>query len=86
MAEATLSAPLTLDPRQATKLRVRVSEVDHITRTVTVLIDHLDSNGNVIHFVRRTLSGPQVETWISNQETTLLNRYMAVANLTGTVA
>jgi hypothetical protein len=86
MAEATLDNPLTLDPRQATRLRVRFSEVDHLNRTVTVFIDHLDTNGNVLHFVRRTLSGPQVETWISNQETTLLNRYMAAANLTGTIA
>ncbi len=86
MAVATLSAPLTLDPRQAVTLRVRTTKVDHDTRVVGVAIDYIDAGGNVVHTVSRQLSGAQIESWISNQESALLTRYMAAAGLTGTVS
>lgn len=86
MAEATLSSPLTLDPRQAVKLRVRSMTVDHVARVVGVTIDYVDSGGVVVLTVQRQLTGVQVDTWIGNQEATILNRYLATVGLTGTVA
>ncbi len=86
MAEATLDAPHTLDPRQATKLRVRAMNVDDIARVVQVTIDYLDAGGAVIQTVQRQLSGAQVDAWISSQEGTVLLRYLAAVGLTGTVA
>jgi hypothetical protein len=85
MAEATLSAPHTIDPRQAVKLRVRTMQVDHIARVVGVTIDYVDAGGVVVYTVQRQLSGAQVDTWIANQEGTILTRYLAVIGLAGTV-
>jgi uncharacterized lipoprotein YmbA len=86
MAEATLDSPHTLDPRQAVKLRVRAMQVDHVARVVGVTIDYVDAGGVVIHTVQRQLSGAQVQTWIANQEATILSRFLAAEGLTGTVA
>lgn len=86
MAEATLSSPLTINPAQAVKLRVRATRVDHVARVVGVTVEYVDAGGNVVHRETDQLSGPQVETWISNQEATLLNRWLARKGLTGTVA
>lgn len=86
MAEATLSAPHTLDARQAVTLRVRSMRVDHVARVVGVTIDYVDSGGVVIHTVQRQLSGAQVDTWIGNQEGIILTRYLAAVGLTGTIA
>lgn len=86
MAQATLSSPLTLDPRQAVTLRVRGFKVDDVERAVMVLIDYVDSGGTVIRTDTQKLTGAQVDTWISNQESTLLTRYLAAKGLTGTVA
>lgn len=85
MSIATLTPPVTLDPRMAATLRVRVTNVDHQARVVGVTIDYYDSGGNVIQSVSDQLSGPQVETWIGNQEATILTRYMAAKGLTGTI-
>lgn len=86
MAQATLTSPLTLDPREAVKLKVRVTKVDHTARVVGVTIDYLDASNAVIKTVQRQLSGAQVETWIGNQESTILSRFMAAEGLTGTIA
>ena len=85
MAEATLTAPFTLDPRQATKLRVREFTAEKDGGFVRAIIDYVDADGNVVHTDRFRLTGPQVVTWIANQEATILNRYMTQNSLTGTV-
>lgn len=85
MAEATLDSPHTLDPRQATKLRVRSIRVDNVARTVGVTIDYLDAGNAVVQTVQRQLSGAQIDTWIANQEGTILTRYLALVGLTGTI-
>ena len=86
MSTATLSSPLTLDPRQAVTLRVRGFKVDDVGRAVTVMIEYVDSVGVVIKTDQQKLTGAQVDTWIANQESTLLTRYLAAMGLTGTVA
>lgn len=86
MAEATLTAPHTLDPRQAVKLRVRSMHVDNVSRVVGVTIEYVDAGGVVIHTAQRQLSGAQVDTWIANQEGPILTRYLAAVGLTGTIA
>lgn len=86
MAEAILDAPHTLDPRQATRLRVRSIQADNVARVVGVTIDYLDVGGAVIQTVQRQLTGPQIDTWIANQEGTILTRYLALVGLTGTIA
>lgn len=86
MAEATLSSPFTLDPRQATKLRVREFTAEKEGGFVRAVIDYVDADGNVVHTDRYRLTGAQVVTWIANQEATILTRYLAATSMVGTVA
>lgn len=86
MAEATLTAPITVDPRQGVKLRVRSFEAIDAMGAVAVVIEYLDAGGNVVKTDRDTLTGAQIVTWIANQESPILTRYMAKNGLTGTIA
>lgn len=86
MAEATLTSPLTLDPRQAIKLRVRMFKAEDAAGTVNVVIDYVDSGGIVVKTDSDQLTGAPIATWISNQESTILTRYLAKKGLAGTVA
>lgn len=86
MATATLSAPYTLDPRQAASLRVRAIQVDNVARAVGVTIEYLDAGGVVVQTVQHQLTGAQVDTRIANQEGTILTRYLSLVGLTGTIA
>lgn len=86
MAEATLDAPLTLDPKQATKLVVRHADIDFAARTVDIDYFLVDATGKVIDRKRITASGAAVQTWITNQETTIYNRLLASLGVTGTIA
>ncbi len=85
MSIATLSSPLTLDPRQAVTLSVRVFKADCDSDEVQAVVVYKDSGGNVIFTDSIQLTGPQVVTWIANQEATILTRYLAQKGLTGTI-
>lgn len=86
MASATLSTPYTIDPRQSVTIEVSLFKADCDSDSVQAIIVHKDSGGNVIFMDEMKLTGPQVATWIANQEATILNRYMAQKGLTGTVS
>lgn len=86
MSQFNLSAPVTLDPRQAVTLHIRVFKADCEANAVHVLIDYRDSAGEVIKTDSLQLTGAQIATWIANQETTILNRYTAAKGMTGTIS
>ena len=85
MAEATLDAPLDLDPRTAAKLRIRSFQADCDGRVVTIIYDLVDSDGKVVDRRQRVATGSQVQTWITNQEATIYTRLLAELGVTGTV-
>jgi hypothetical protein len=86
MAQATLTSPLTLDPQTAAKLVIKRATLDFQDRTVVIHYDMLDSNGRVIERRSTIASGAQVQTYITNQESTIYTRLLAQLNVTGTVA
>lgn len=86
MAEATLSAPLTLDPQQAAKLVIRNVLVEFGARTLQVEYDLVDGTGKLLQRRTVTADGAAVQTWIGNQEATLYARLLAKLGVTGTVA
>lgn len=86
MAEATLSAPLTLDPQQATKLRVVNTFVNHRQRTVRIEYEMVAANGTVVSTRTVSRGGAAVDTWITNQESTIYAQLLAQLGVTGTVA
>lgn len=86
MAEATLDAPLTLDSKQATKLRFVDATIDFVGRSVVAKYDMVGTNGAVMAQRYLRITGPQVQTWITNQETTLYTRLLVQLGVTGTVA
>jgi hypothetical protein len=85
MAQVTLDAPLTLDPKQATKLVLRRADIDFTARTVEIDYVLVDATGKTIDRKRITASGAQVQTWINNQETTIYGRLLAALGVTGTI-
>lgn len=86
MAQATLDAPLTLDPQQAARIKIRTAEMDLTNRVLILVYDLYDGDGK--HLGRRSLvaDGAQVQTYLTNQEATLYARLLAKLGVTGTVA
>lgn len=83
---ATLDAPLTLDPQQAITLKLRQTMVDHTERVVILYFDLIDGGGNVVAQRRLTADGAQVQAWITAQETTIYQRLLSKLGVTGTIA
>jgi hypothetical protein len=86
MAQATLDAPLTLDPTQAVKLKIMSFNTECDARVVTIRFAMLDASGKVVSERTVQADGAQVQTWITNQETTIYNRLLAKLGVTGTIA
>jgi hypothetical protein len=84
--EATLSAPLTLNPAQATKLIVRFAVLEFGADVVQITYDLVNAAGKVIHRETITADGAAVKTWVQNQEAVIYARLMAKLGVTGTVA
>lgn len=86
MAQATLDAPLTLDPTQAFTLRLRrfVGECD--ARVVQITVVMLDAQGKIVGERTIQADGVAVRNWLTNQETTILNALLSKLGITGTVA
>lgn len=85
MSEATLDAPLTLDPQQATKLVIRGANVDFDGRVVVINFDMVAANGTILQRRSIVADGAQVQTWITNQEATIYGRLLAKLGVTGTI-
>ncbi len=85
MAEATLTVPLPVNPQTATKLVLRTATIDFQTKTVGLAFDLVDATG--VSLDRRVVhaGGAQVQAWITNQESTLVNRLLTQLGLSGTV-
>lgn len=86
MAEVTLDTPLTLDPKQATKLVLRSAVIEFDSRALQIDYVLVDADGKVVDRRRITATGAQVRAWITNQEATILNRLLAHLGVTGTIA
>jgi hypothetical protein len=86
MAQAVLSAPLTLDPQTCTKLVLKKTIIEHDAKAVQLHFDLVGADGKVLASRSLTATGAQVTTWINNQEAILVNRLLAVLGLTGTVS
>jgi hypothetical protein len=84
--QATLDAPLTLDPQQAARLVIRGALVDCDARVVIIHFDMVDGDGKILERRTITADGAQVQTWISNQESVIYGRLLAKLGVTGTVA
>jgi hypothetical protein len=84
--QATLDAPLTLDPQQATKLVIRGANVDFDGRVVLIHFDMVAANGTILQRRSIVVDGSQVQTWITNQENAIYTRLLAKLGVTGTVA
>ena len=85
MAQVTLDAPLTLNPLAATRIVLRHSVIEHGPNVVQVAFDLVDANGAVLEQRRLTLTGAAIQTWIANQESTLLTRLLNRLGVTGTI-
>ena len=85
MSQATLDAPLTLDPQQAITLVIRGANIDFDARVVTIHFDMVSAGGAIL--ARRTITadGATVQTWITNQEATIYGRLLAKLGVTGTI-
>jgi hypothetical protein len=86
MAEVTLDAPLTLDPKQATRLVIRYWHVEPDAGVVQVGYDLFDASGKLLERRAITADGAQVQTWIANNTNTIYTRLLAKLGVTGTVA
>jgi hypothetical protein len=85
MAQVTLDAPLTLDPKQATKLVLRHAVLEFGPDVVQIAFDLVDATGKVIDRRSITADGAAVATWVNNQEATICARLMAKLGVTGVV-
>lgn len=84
--QATLSAPLTLNPQQAVVLVIESFTVEPDAGVLTVRYRLVDSGGNLLERRTVTSNAPNVQTWITNQTTTIYNALLNKLGLTGTVA
>ena len=84
--QATLDTPLTLDPKQATKLVVRSAVIEFDSRAVQIDYEMIDASGKTVDRRRITATGAAVQTWITNQENTIYTRLLASLGITGTIA
>jgi hypothetical protein len=85
MAQAALTSPLTLDPTEAVTLRLRrfVGECD--ARVVQVTVVMLDAGGNIVGERTIQADSAAVKTWLTNQETTILNALLNKLGISGTI-
>lgn len=86
MAEATLDAPLDLDPRQAAKVIIRNWHVEPDEGVVQISYDLVAQDGTLLDRRIATADGAQVRTWIANNTNTIYTRLLAKLGVTGTVA
>jgi GTP cyclohydrolase III len=86
MAQATLNAPLILDPQVATKLIIRNAMIDFEGRVLVIHFDLVDADGKMLARRSVVADGSAVQTWISNQESIVYTRLLAKLGLTGSVA
>lgn len=83
--QATLSAPLTLDPTQATVLVVDSFQADPQAGMLTVVYRLVDSSGNTVARRTATSNASSVQTWIANNTATIYNALLSKLGVTGTV-
>lgn len=84
--KATLSAPLTLNPQQATELVVTRALLNFESRTVAIDFELRDVGGAVVSRRSIEVSTNAVKNWLTNQETTIYNALLTKLGITGTVA
>jgi hypothetical protein len=77
MAQATLDAPLTLDPQTVTVLRLRHATLDFDRMVVQITVDMVDAGGVVREVRVVEADGAAVATYVGNQATTILTRLLA---------
>ena len=85
MAQATQDAPLTLDPTQATKLRIKSFTAECDSRAVSIVVHYLDAGDQIVAEKTIQVDGAQVNTWMTAQETTIYTRLLAKLGVTGTI-
>lgn len=88
MAQANLTAPITLDPTQASSIKLQSVRFDYTStpHQLFLLFAYLDGVGNVVNTREVVASDAAVQTYMANQETNILTRLMARLGLTGTIA
>ena len=84
--QATLSAPLTLNPAQATALIIERFAAEPDAGVLTVTFRLVDASGNMLDRRTITANTPAVQIWITNQTTTIYSALLTRLGLTGTVA
>lgn len=84
--QATLSAPLTLNPQQAAVLVLRSTTIDHPGKQVIVRFALIGAGGAVLDTREVVISDAATVTWLTAQESTILNALLTKMGVTGTVA
>lgn len=85
MSTVSLDSPLVLNPQQAATLRLERTTIEHDAKVVQIQVALVAANGTILE--RRTVQagGAAVQTWIANQEATILGRLLATMGVTGTI-
>ncbi len=86
MAKATLDAPLTLDPQQATTLTIVAATLEFGSKQMQIHYELRAANGGLLEKRTITADGVAVQTYVGNQEAILYTRLLAKLGVSGTVA
>jgi hypothetical protein len=86
MPQALLSAPLPVNPEQATRIVLRSSLLEHGANAMLVTFDLVNASGAVVESRALTLSGAAITTWFATNEPILVQRLLTRLGLSGTIS
>ena len=85
MAFATLTNPVTVDPRTGNEVHIRTTQVDHHGNAVGITAELRDASGNVLLVKDFQFRSAGVTSWIRSIEPDELALVLAEMGLTGTI-
>lgn len=86
MAKIVLDNVLTVDPQNIKELRHVMTEIDPVKKEIRVTVDIIALSGRPMGQRTFHADGPAVETYIANQEGTILGRILTKLGVTGTIS